>query len=325
MPSILTEPMRHIIEARQQVDDGGLARAGGPHNGDGLPGLGGEGDLVQHRHALLVLMGDFVELDPALDLGHGFGVGFIDNGGLFIQDGEDAFGACDGVLDIGPQHGDLLDGLVEALDVGQEGDDQAQGDSGAEQGLSLEQVPAADAGDDGQRDIREGFQRRSQRRGVGDGAHVGIAVGGVDFLELLDVLIGAVEGLHFAYRGDALLQLGVDIADLLAASAEGFACLFGEIQRSQEHDGGNGKREQREGQVGGQHVVRDPDQQQDAAENIDQREREGLLDGAGVVGDAAHQVAGFMLGVVAQREGDGIARILPRAAGAARAGRSTPW
>ena len=58
---------------------------------------------------------------------------------------EDAFRTCDGVLDVGPQHGDLLDGLVEALDVGQEGHHQTERNDRAPHGLSLEQEPAAHA------------------------------------------------------------------------------------------------------------------------------------------------------------------------------------
>ena len=43
-----------------------------------------------------------------------------------VQQAEDALGAGDRALHVGPQGRDLLDGLVEALHVAQEGDDQAQ-------------------------------------------------------------------------------------------------------------------------------------------------------------------------------------------------------
>ena len=51
-----------------------------------------------------------------------------------------------------------------------------------------------------------------------------------------------------------------------------------------------------------QHGVGDPDDQQRAADHVDQREADRLLDRVHVVGDAAHHVAGLVLGVVAQRE-----------------------
>ena len=58
----------HIVEARDQVDDGGFTRAGGADEGGGLPGLGGEGDIVQH--ILLragVAEGDIAEFDRAVE------------------------------------------------------------------------------------------------------------------------------------------------------------------------------------------------------------------------------------------------------------------
>ena len=125
--------MRHIVEARQQVDDGGLARARWTDDGNGLPRFCGEGNFLQDRHAVFVFMRDFVELNLAFDLGHRFGFGLVNHGGFFIENGKDAFRACDGILDICPQHGDLLDGLVEALHVGEEGDDQTQCDSCAKE------------------------------------------------------------------------------------------------------------------------------------------------------------------------------------------------
>ena len=40
-----------IVEARQQVDDGGLAGAGGAEQRNRLAGLGFKGDILQHRVA----------------------------------------------------------------------------------------------------------------------------------------------------------------------------------------------------------------------------------------------------------------------------------
>ena len=179
--------------------------------------------------------------------GRSRGAGAVLHAGDLVQHAEDALGAGDGVLDVGPQDGDLLDRLVEALHVGQEGHHQAEGDGGAEQRLTAEQVQAAHAGHDGQRDVAERLQGGGERGGERHGADVGVPVGGVDFLELLDVLIGAGEGLHLADRGDAFLQLGIDVADLLAAAAEGLARLRREVDRGQEHQRRDGQRKQRQG------------------------------------------------------------------------------
>ena len=235
-----------IVEAREQVDDSGLACAGGSDDGDGLAGLGGKGYILQNGHAVFILMGDVIEVHFADDLrGRSRAPGLSLHARDLIQQAEDAFGAGEGVLDIGPQDGDLLDGLVEALDIGEEGYDQTEGNGGAEQRLALEHIPAADAGDDGKRNVAERFESRGERRCERDGANVGVTVGRVDLLELLDVLIGAVEGLHLAHGRDALLQLGIHVADLLAARAECLACLGREVDRGKEH-----QRRQRQARAG---------------------------------------------------------------------------
>ncbi len=181
-------------------------------------------------------MGGIRKFHPSFDRRHLACIRLVGHGNFLIQDAENPFRACNRVLDVGPQHGDLLDGLVEALDVGQEGDDEAEGDGRAEESLVPKQGPAAHTDHDGQRNVRQGFERGRQGGGERHGAHVGIPVGSVDFLELLDVLVGAVEGLHFTDGGDAFLQLGVDVADLLAAGTEGLARLRREVERGDEHD-----------------------------------------------------------------------------------------
>ena len=50
-PSMVMRPSRRVVEARQQVDDGGLARAGGAQQGDGLARQRLEADLFQDRIA----------------------------------------------------------------------------------------------------------------------------------------------------------------------------------------------------------------------------------------------------------------------------------
>ena len=83
-----------------------------------------------------------IELHLAGDGGIVAGVRLVHDVGLRVQQAEDALGAGDGALDVGPQHRDLLDRLVEALDVAEEGDDQAQRDGRAEQGLAAQQRAA---------------------------------------------------------------------------------------------------------------------------------------------------------------------------------------
>ena len=55
-------------------------------------------------------------------------------------------------------------------------------------------------------DIAERFECRVERAGEGCGAHIGVAVGGIDAAEIVDVFIRAVERLNFTHAGEAFLQ-----------------------------------------------------------------------------------------------------------------------
>src|SRR5699024_651659 len=50
-----------VVKAVDEVGDGGLARAGGAHEGDLLAGLGVQADVLQDGAAFLVAKGDVVE------------------------------------------------------------------------------------------------------------------------------------------------------------------------------------------------------------------------------------------------------------------------
>ena len=54
-----------LVEAADQIDDRTLARAGGAHQGDGLPGLGSERDVLQDPVLFMVGEKDVAELDFA--------------------------------------------------------------------------------------------------------------------------------------------------------------------------------------------------------------------------------------------------------------------
>ncbi len=43
-------PVLDLVKAGQQVDDRGLARAGRPHQRNGLPGLGFQAHILDDRH-----------------------------------------------------------------------------------------------------------------------------------------------------------------------------------------------------------------------------------------------------------------------------------
>src|SRR5258708_11041706 len=200
-----------------------------------------------------------LKFDLAHDLWYILRPGFILNGGTFVKQAKETSCARDGFLNVRPKQRVLLNGLIETLYIPQERHDQAKGDRGSQHRLAFEHEPPAGPCDDRQSDISEGFQGRGKCRGKRYRADICIAVGSIDFLEILKILIPTTKGLNFAYRCDALLQLGIDVSDLLATLAEGLACLVREIDRRQEHDGGNCQGEQGEGNTGGEHIVGNPD------------------------------------------------------------------
>ena len=70
--------LRHVVEAGDQVAEGGLAAAGGPHNGDGLAGPNVEGDVVEHLGVVpLVRKADVVHIDSTFDIPELHRVGLV--------------------------------------------------------------------------------------------------------------------------------------------------------------------------------------------------------------------------------------------------------
>jgi len=300
----------HVVEARQQVDDGRLARAGRPDDGDGLARLGGQAHAAQHVLVLVVAHPHVAQLDAPLDGRHLDRAGLVDHVRHFVQKLEDALDPGDGALHVGPQRRDHLDRLVELLGVGEERHDQAERDHGPEQVLLAQHQDTAHAGHDHDRDVAQRFERRGQRAGEGHRLDVGVAVGGVGLAEALDVLVLAGEGLRLAHPGDVLLQVGVHPADLAPGLAECLARLVREPDRRQRHDGHRRHADQGERHAAVEHGVRQPHDQQHAAHHLHQREADHLLDRLDVVGQAAHDVARFVFGVIAQRQAVDVAEDL---------------
>ena len=91
-----------VDQAHGEPHHGGLARAGGANEGDGLAGLGGEGHLSQPRRAGVVAEFHGVERQPpapAIARRQAHGAGRIDDGGNFIPQLEHLFHVDEGLTD----------------------------------------------------------------------------------------------------------------------------------------------------------------------------------------------------------------------------------
>ena len=78
--------IRWIPEARDQVDDGGLACAGRANDSNRLTGFSSEVDILQNRLVFFVGRGDMLEFHFADDVGHGFGIRAALHTGDFVQE-----------------------------------------------------------------------------------------------------------------------------------------------------------------------------------------------------------------------------------------------
>ncbi len=126
-------------------------------------------------------------------------------------------------------------------------------------------------------------------------------------------------------RTAAMLSCSPALTDahLLAGDAEGLARLVGEKGGSDQHQRHDGEREQGVDHVLAQHHRDDPDDQQEPAHHLHQREAERLLDRVGVTGQAAHHVARLVRRCSSQSRGDASGQKFLCAAPPARAGPPT--
>ena len=105
MPSMRDLPVLDLVEAGQQVDDGGLAGPGWAHQGDGLPGSGFQGHVLDDRGARLVAEADVLEAHMPLSRLQRQGIGSILDLRRGVDDLEDPLRAgqrrLDGVVHVG--------------------------------------------------------------------------------------------------------------------------------------------------------------------------------------------------------------------------------
>ena len=117
-----------IIEPHEQVDEGGLAAAGGADDGDALAGLDVQVQALDEGAVRQVAEGDILQFHMAVRLQHPgvFGFGHLVVG---VQQLEDAGRAGQCVLQLGDDAGDLVEGLGVLVGVAEEDAQLANGDA----------------------------------------------------------------------------------------------------------------------------------------------------------------------------------------------------
>ena len=237
----------HIVKAGDELAQGGLAAAGGAHDGHGLPGGNGEGDIAQHLGLLVVGEADTIHLDLTLHMGKFHGVFPVLHGGLGAHDLHEA-------VESREAGGKQLREVGQLAHGGDEGGDiQVEGEQIQIVHLPLHDEPAAHSDDD---DIQTAQQKL---HGAGEAGHGLVEVGPGVFKQLvcggetgkLHVLVG--EGPGGAEAGDAGLHLCVDVPGFLLAEDGGSGHLLAQYQHHDEERGDGQPQHQRQLPLDGGH------------------------------------------------------------------------
>ncbi len=224
-------PLGRVHEARDEVDQGGLAGAGAADDRDGLPCAGGEGDVLEHGSlGAGIGEGDVLEgqLDRALDLADP--VGALVDAGLGLEHLGDALGGDHGARDHHRHEGRHHHRDEDLHEIGDERGDRAD--------LHLAGV-----------DARRGDQQHEDARHVQDEhddrvdedhqqADAAVQLGqlAVDHGVALPLAILAHEGAQHADAGDLLAQHAVDVVDLALHLLEQGRRASDEQADGDEHD-----------------------------------------------------------------------------------------
>ena len=304
-PVVGDDAVLDLIKAVDEVRDRRLAGAGGADEGDLLPGLRVDADVLQHRfvrHVAEVYVHEphvaaqrderAVRLLPrpcparAVPAVHGGqrDLALVDLG-LRVHDLEDALRAGERREDRGELLADLVDRTSDLAGVDQIGGEAAEvepHDEG-EEAAEGRREGVADVHDvRAHRHDRAGEEVRVRRRG---------AIGLVELLELLfrDLLVR--ERLDDLEPLDDLLDVAVHLAErclLLAVMAAGAPAEdLEDVERRRKDD----RRHDKERGTGVEHRNDETDEVQDAGDQVDEALLHRERDVVGVVREAAHQLA----------------------------------
>ena len=277
-----------IVEAQQQIEDRGLARARRADNGHRLARRDAEVETIERQRVgpRRIAERDLLEAHAALHrLGQGLGIDGFDDDGRFGAELGQALGRTGGALQVADR---LADGAARARHqhgIENEGREVAGADAPADHVVTAHPQQEADGGEDD-----EDHQRRH------DGAPGDAAAGGVEgaFRRLAEAPGGAVllgEGLHGAHRIERLAAFRYHVGHARLRFARQRADLAAE-QDDRRHDKRHhGQHEQRELGVGDHQHGHAADAHQHVAQRHRGRRADDLLDQLRVGRDAAHDVA----------------------------------
>ena len=340
-PVVGDEAALDLIEAVDEVGNGGLSRTGGAHEGDLLPRLGVERDAVEdgllrhvaehhvleahvapegHQRSVRPLPGPAVAAVPRLGEGTVRAAANVHQGDPALvhlrgrlHDLEDPLRTGDGSQDVVHLLAHLADGLAHlagVLEVHQQGPQvKAHGDG--------EQRPyAAGEGVVDVADVPHGGHHRS-REGLGVGGAMPVAL-----VALPETGLGlglVVEHLDDLLALDHLLDIAVHLAQVPLLGHEVPAGALAHGHDDQEHHPQGEHRHQKQNRAEVQHHRHHAHKRQHTGDQGDDAVLQDLVEGVDVVGVSAHELAvgvgvkiaeGKLLHPVEQVPADGVGGLL---------------
>ena len=245
----------------------------------------------------LVRKADVPKFDGAAGAAGRGRCGRVGDLGLAVEHREDALGGRHRRLEDVELLGEVLHGLVKALDVLEEGHEAAE----AQRPADDLHAAVAEQQRHGQRPD-ELDDREEDRVGL-HGAEEGLAVLVVDACKARRRRALAREELDDVDAAQVLVEIGVHPRHLLADGAEGAAHPAAEEDRRAEEQRQHREGDEREPPVDGEHRGDDADHGEQVAEDRDRPAGEELLEHLDVAADARHQPAGGVAVEVRERLG----------------------
>jgi hypothetical protein len=289
-------PGARVVEAREQLRDGRLARPGVAHQRHCRPGGNVEVEVVEDVGQLAVAEADVVEVDVTVDVPELARVRGVDDVRLLVQHDRDPVERRgrgeEGVVELR----ELLDGIEEVREEEQEGDERAR------RHVPLDDEPAAEPEHDRGGEGREDVDGREVDAVQDDRLVVGLAVALVDAAEVRLAGRLARERLDDAHPGDVLRERRGHQPEALADAAVRMVRARPEPRGREAHEREDHEGRQRETPVEEEENDHGAREEERVLHEARDAVGDQLVERLHVVGDPADDRARAVALVVAERE-----------------------